>query len=77
MPSNSHLAAAEENRHNAQIHLVHKTSREILLSSACSARDYDILVTRRAARLERTDSIPSVTNVNVVPPFISSGLRDA
>jgi hypothetical protein len=68
--------AAEERRHDVDLHLVHEAGREILLCGTRSAGELDILVAGGSPRLvERAASMPSVTNVNVVPPSSSSGSR--
>jgi hypothetical protein len=54
-PSNRPLARAEQHRRHVQLHLVDQTGVQVLLRGLCTARQRDVLLPRRAARLlERT-----------------------
>jgi len=69
------LAGAEQHRDEVEVELVEEPARRY----CCTALAPPAIATSRspagARACSRADSIPSVTNVNVVPPCMASGSR--
>ena len=64
-------AATKHQRDDVQLDLVDEPRREVLVDEAGAAADQDVLSGRGATRLIEADSIPSLTNVNVVSERVS------
>jgi len=74
-PFEETLALAENDRHEMEVHLVHPSRRQVLARRLSATRERDVEAPGGLARAREPDSMPSVTNVKVVPPSSVSGSR--
>jgi len=70
------FARAKRDRHDVKAKLVDRAQRQVLVEGGGAACDRQPPIPAARSACARADSGPSVTNVNVVPPSISSGPCD-